>query len=182
MKKLRKVSLNGTGDLHDSSSSARKKAESEELSRKLSNNCKTHVSQVEVKNILSMNNNDVKPLSQCSKVPAILNNSVDSDEEHTGSEVSEVSLLIEEPDDLTNSQSNSVSHDLSDVNEQHSKSDSESPKPKAKKNCKLHKSESFGPIRLRKTGGEILLSRYHKVGFDLGVLLKYCIVIKICKF
>lgn len=159
LKKLRKVSLNGTEEFNDSTGCVQKK--SAELSRKLSNNCKTHVTQTEVNKILSMNNNDVKQSTQCSEVPVILNNSLDSDEEHTESEISEVSLLIEEPDDQSNSLNSS--HDLNGTTE-HSTSESESPtsKPKSKKNCKLHKSESFGPIRLRKTGGEILLSRYHK--------------------
>lgn len=176
LKKLRKVSLDDSKQLNMSGNSVRKKSESDNESLKSPINCK-HSFEDAKKQMSGTKNNNNNNESKQSKVSLVLDNSIESDEELTeSSELLDVSLCIEEPDDLSISSTDTQSRDYNGVqvtvnNNRGSTSSEEASSPaKAKKNCKLHKSESFGPIKLRKTGGEILLSRYHKVGIDISVI------------
>ncbi|XP_052072567.1 septin-2B-like isoform X5 [Mytilus californianus] len=168
LKKLRKVSLTDSEQLNMSGSSVRKKSESDNASLKSPVNCK-HSFEDTKKLMSATKNNNNNNVSKDSEVSLVLDSSIESDEELTeSSEILDVSLCIEEPDDQPKSPTDSLSRDCNGVqvtvnNNRGSTSSEEASSPaKAKKNCKLHKSESFGPIKLRKTGGEILLSRYHK--------------------
>jgi hypothetical protein len=190
LKKVKKISLTDTDGLNvlTTDNNSRKSSDSENLrkasvsdnSRKKSDSENVNLNCVNNGNESSTEDNDRGSLnchseSNVSKNVSInLSSSLESDDEqNTSSEISDISLRIEEPSDQSNPEinTNNLSRDFNGVhvslnnNNKQSKNgeDALTPPVKNKKNCKLHKSESFGPIKLRKTGGEILLSRYHKV-------------------
>ena len=189
LKKVKKISLTDTDGLNvlTTDNNSRKSSDSENLrkasvsdnSRKKSDSENVNLNCVNNGNESSTEDNDRGSLnchseSNVSKNVSInLSSSLESDDEqNTSSEISDISLRIEEPSDQSNPEikTNNLSRDFNGVhvslnnNNKQSKNgeDALTPPVKNKKNCKLHKSESFGPIKLRKTGGEILLSRYHK--------------------
>jgi len=180
LKKVRKISLTDTDGLNVfSTDNLRKSSDSENL-RKKSDSDNVNLNCVNNGNKSSTEDND-HGSQNCHSEPDVsknvsinLSNSLESDDEqNTSSEISDIALCIEEPSDQSNPEinTNNLSRDFNGVhvslnnNNKQSKNGEEglTPPVKNKKNCKLHKSESFGPIKLRKTGGEILLSRYHKV-------------------
>lgn len=189
LKKVKKISLTDTDGLNVfSTDNVRKSSDSESLrntsvsdnSRKKSDSDNVNLNCVNNGNKSSTEDNDRGSLNCHSEsnvaknVSINLSNSLESDDEqNTSSEIFDIALRIEEPSDQSNPETNTnnLSRDFNGVhvslnnNNKQSKNGEEglTPPVKNKKNCKLHKSESFGPIKLRKTGGEILLSRYHKV-------------------
>lgn len=190
LKKVKKISLTDTDGLNvfstdnvnksSDSENLRKKTSVSDNLRKKSDSDNVNLNCVNNCNNSSTEDNDRGSLnchseSNVSKNVSIhLSNSLESDDEqNTSSEISDIALHIEEPSDQSNPEinANNLSRDFNGVHVSLNNSNKQSkngeegltPPVKNKKNCKLHKSESFGPIKLRKTGGEILLSRYHKV-------------------